>query len=350
MHHELNRPRRSFLGSAAVAIAAGQFPLFAAAASPGNQIHHALSAPGPDQASTSFGALKQIDAGSLNVGYAEAGPPDGHPVILLHGWPYDIHCFVDVAPLLAAAGYRVIVPFVRGYGTTRFLSHSTPRNAQPTALAVDTIALMDTLGINSAIVAGCDWGARTACILAALWPERCEGLVSVSGYLISNRGVAGNPLLPEAEYKWWYQYYLATARGQAGYEKYRNEFARLIWKLASPEWDFADAVFERSAASLHNPDHVAIVVHNYRWRLGLVNGESRFDALEQRLALLPVIGVRTITMEGDANGAPHPSSTDYERKFSARYEHRLISGGTGHNLPQEAPREFAQAVMDVAAP
>lgn len=348
MNDDMNHPRRRFLGTAALAVATAPFPMLVSAATATSEGRQERPALGPEQASTSFGALKQIDAGSLNVGYAEAGPPDGRPVILLHGWPYDIHTFVDVVPLLAAAGYRVIVPSVRGYGTTRFLSDSTPRNAEPAALAMDTIALMDALGIGRAIVAGCDWGARTACILAALWPERCEGLVSVSGYLISNRGVAGNPLPPEAEYKWWYQYYLATARGQAGYEKYRNEFARLIWKLASPEWDFSDAVLERSAASLHNPDHVAIVVHNYRWRLGLVNGESKYDALEQRLAGLPVIAVPTITMEGDANGAPHPSSTDYERKFSVRYEHRLIAGGTGHNLPQEAPKEFAQAVMDVA--
>lgn len=346
MNDYMNHPRRRFLGTAAMAVATAPFPMFVSAASAeGRQARPTV---GPGQALTSFGALKQIDAGSLNVGYAEAGPSEGRPVILLHGWPYDIHTFVDVAPLLAAAGYRVIVPAVRGYGTTRFLSDSAPRNAQPAALAMDTIALMDALGIERAIVAGCDWGARTACILAALWPERCEGVVSVSGYLISNRGVAGNPLRPEAEYKWWYQYYLATARGQAGYEKYRNEFARLIWKLASPEWDFSDAVFERSAASLHNPDHVAIVVHNYRWRLGLANGESKYDALEQRLAGLPVIAVPTITMEGDVNGAPHPSSADYESKFSGRYEHRLIAGGTGHNLPQEAPKEFAQAVMDVA--
>jgi len=294
-----------------------------------------------------FGPLKQIDAGVLNVGYAEAGPASGRPVILLHGWPYDIHTYVDVAPLLAAKGYRVIVPYLRGYGTTRFLSSETVRNGQPSAIAVDAIALMDALKIDKAILGGCDWGARTAGIMAALWPERCKGLVSVSGYLIGSQEAGKVPLPPKAELQWWYQFYFATERGRAGYEKYRRDFAKLIWQIASPKWAFSDATFDRSAAALDNPDHVAIVIHNYRWRLGLAAGEPRFDALEQRLAAAPIITVPTITMEGDANGAPHPEPVAYAKKFSGKYAHRLITGGIGHNLPQEAPRAFADAIIEV---
>ena len=296
---------------------------------------------------TSFGALKQIDAGVLHVGYAEAGPAAGPAVILLHGWPYDIYSYVDVAPLLAAAGYRVIVPYLRGYGTTRFLSNATPRNGQQSVLAVDTIALMDALKIEKAIVAGYDWGARTVNIIAALWPERCKAMVSVSGYLIGSREINKMPLPPKAELAWWYQFYFATERGQAGYEKYRREFAKLIWQLASPQWDFDDATFDRSAASFDNPDHVSIVMHNYRWRLSLAEGEQQYDALEKRLAQGPVISVPTITLEGDANGAPHPDASAYATKFSGTYAHRVITGGIGHNLPQEAPQAFAEAVLEV---
>jgi len=298
---------------------------------------------------TSFVALKQIDAGVLNVGYAEAGPPDGRVVMLLHGWPYDIHSFVDVAPRLAAQGYRVIVPYLRGYGTTRFLSSDTFRNGQQSVVAVDVIALMDALRIEQAILAGFDWGARTADIIAALWPKRCKALISVSGYLIGNQQAGKVPLPPQAELQWWYQYYFATERGRAGYDKYRRDFARLIWQLASPKWDFDDATFERTAAAFDNPDHVAIVIHNYRWRLGLAEGEPQYDNLEKRLAEAPVITVPTITLEGDANGAPHPEASAYAKKFSGRYEHRLIKGGIGHNLPQEAPQAFAEAVIDAAA-
>jgi pimeloyl-ACP methyl ester carboxylesterase len=298
--------------------------------------------------SRSFGALKQVDAGVLDVGYAEAGPADGPAMLLLHGWPYDIHTYVDVAPLLAAEGYRVVIPYVRGYGTTRFLSDDTLRNGQQAALAVDALAFMDALEIDKAIVAGCDWGARTADIVAALWPERCTGLVSVSGYLIGSREVNKQPLPPEAELQWWYQFYFATERGRAGYEKYTREFAKLIWRTASPEWDFADATFERSAAAFDNPDHVAIAIHNYRWRIGVAEGEPEYDELEERLAAAPAITVPTITLEGDANGAPHPDPSAYAGKFSGSYEHRTIEGGIGHNLPQEAPEAFAQAVMDVA--
>jgi pimeloyl-ACP methyl ester carboxylesterase len=294
-----------------------------------------------------FGAIKQIDAGLLNVGYAEEGPANGTAVILLHGWPYDIQSFTDVAPLLAAKGFHVIVPYLRGYGTTRFLSDSTFRNGQPSALAVDIIALMDALKIQKAIIAGFDWGARTADIMAVLWPERCRAIVSVSGYLIGSQASGRNPLPPNAELQWWYQFYFATERGKAGYDKYRHDFAKLIWKLASPKWNFDDAVFDRTAASFNNPDHVAIVIHNYRWRLGLVEGEPKYDDLEKRLAEAPVITVPAITLEGDANGAPHLDPGAYANKFSGKYANRIIPGGVGHNLPQEAPQAFAQAVIDV---
>jgi pimeloyl-ACP methyl ester carboxylesterase len=284
----------------------------------------------------------------VNVGYAEAGPSGGPVVILLHGWPYDIYSYVDVAPLLASAGYRVIVPYLRGYGTTHFISTGTLRNGQPSALAVDVIALMDALQIEKATVAGFDWGARTADIVAALWPERCKALVSVSGYLIGNQQSGKTPLSPKVELQWWYQYYFATERGRAGYDKFRNDFAKLIWQIASPKWDFDDATFNRSAAAFDNPDHVDIVIHNYRWRLGLAGGETKYDDLEKRLAEAPVITVPTITLEGDANGAPHPDPSAYATKFSGKYAHRMIEGGIGHNLPQEAPQAFAEAVLEVA--
>ena len=291
--------------------------------------------------------MKQIDAGVLNVGYAEDGPTDAPAVILLHGWPYDIHSFLDVSPLLAEAGYRAIVPYLRGYGTTRFLSSETFRNGQQSVLAVDVIALMDALGIEKAILAGFDWGARTANVIAALWPERCKALVSVSGYLIGSPEANRMPLPPKAELQWWYQYYFATERGRAGYEEYRNDFAKLIWQIASPKWDFDDATFDRSAASFENPDHVDIVIHNYRWRLGLAEGDPQYDDLEKRLAESPLISVPTITLEGDANGAPHPDASSYAKKFSGKYAHRIVEGGVGHNLPQEAPQDFAEALVEV---
>jgi pimeloyl-ACP methyl ester carboxylesterase len=296
---------------------------------------------------TSFASLKQIDAGLLNIGYAEAGPADGPPVILLHGWPYDIYSFVDVTPLLASVGHRIIVPYLRGYGTTKFLSSETFRNGQPSAVAVDIIALMDALKIEKATLAGFDWGARTANIMAVLWPERCKAMVSVSGYLIGSQESGKMPLPPKAELEWWYQFYFATERGRAGYDKNRHDFAKLIWQLASPKWNFDDATFERSAASFNNPDHVSIVIHNYRWRLALAEGEPKYADLDGRLAESPVITVPTITLEGDANGAPHPEPSAYANKFSGKYEHRTIKGGIGHNLPQEAPQAFAAAVVDV---
>jgi len=299
------------------------------------------------ETNTSFGALKQINAGVLSVGYAEAGPARGPAVILLHGWPYDIHSFADVTPVLASRGYRVIVPYLRGYGTTRFLSDASPRNGQQAALGVDTIALMDALGIGQAIIGGFDWGARSADVVAALWPDRCKALVSVSGYLIGSQAANKAPLAPRAEYAWWYQYYFATERGRAGYDTYRRDFGKLIWQLASPKWAFDDATFARSAVAFDNPDHVAIVIHNYRWRIALAPGEPQYDDLERLLAGAPAIAVPTISLEGDANGAPHPDPDAYASKFSGKYAHRTISGGVGHNLPQEAPQAFAQAIIDV---
>jgi pimeloyl-ACP methyl ester carboxylesterase len=297
---------------------------------------------------TSFGPLKQIDAGVLNNGYAEGGPANGPAVILMHGWPYDIYSFVDVTPLLASAGYRVIVPYLRGYGSTHFLSGDTMRSGQPLAVAADILALMDALKIEKAVLAGFDWGARTANIIAALWPERCKAMVSVSGYLIGSQESGKVPLPPSAELQWWYQFYFATERGRAGYDKYRHDFAKLIWQLASPKWNFDDATFDRSAAAFENPDHVSVAIHNYRWRLGLADGEAKYDDLEKRLDAGPRITVPTITMEGDANGAPHPDPSSYAGKFSGKYEHRNIGGGIGHNLPQEAPEAFAKAVIDVS--
>src|ERR1700723_696287 len=344
---EINRHRRSFLGTAAATMAAAQLLLNGSAEEQPSKTRPAGMSPVKPGTNTSFASLKQIDAGLLNVGYAEAGPSDGPAVILLHGWPYDIHSFVDVAPLLASAGYRVIVPYVRGYGTTRFLSSETFRNGQQAAVALDTIALMDSLKIEKATLAGFDWGGRTADIMAVLWPERCKALVSVSGYLIPSQAANRAPLPPKAELQWWYQFYFATERGRDGYDKYRRDFAKLIWQIASPKSNFDDATFDRSAGSFDNPDHAAIVIHNYRWRLGLAEGEPKYDDLEKRLAAGPVITVPTITLEGDANGAPHPEPGAYRAKFSGEYEHRTIPGGVGHNLPQEAPQAFAQAIVDV---
>jgi pimeloyl-ACP methyl ester carboxylesterase len=341
MSKEMTCHRRHFVSAAAATVAASQLGMIGSAAA---QPKVPAIRPGTN---TSFAPLKQIDAGVLNVGYAEAGPANGAPVLLLHGWPYDIHTYVDVAPLLASAGYRVIVPYLRGYGTTRFLSAEAPRNGQQSAIAVDMTALMDALKIDRAIIGGCDWGARTANIMAALWPERCKAMVSVSGYLIGNQEAGKLPLPPKNELEWWYQFYFATERGRAGYDKYRREFSKLIWQIASPKWNFDDATFARSAAAFDNPDHVEIVIHNYRWRLALVQGEAKFDDLEKKLALGPVITVPTITLEGDANGAPHLDPSAYAKRFTGKYEHRNLTGGIGHNLPQEAPQAFAQAIIDV---
>ena len=335
MPKEINHDRRRFLRDATMSLVAAELATMGSAA--------AQSSANPQ----SFGPLKQIDAGLLDIGYVEAGPAKGPAAILLHGWPYDIHSYFEVVPLLAAAGYRVIVPYLRGYGTTRFLSSETFRNGQQSAVALDTIAMMDALKIEKAVLAGFDWGGRSVDIMAALWPERCKAIVSVSGYLIPSPKVGKVPLPPSAELQWWYQYYFATERGRAGYDKYRHDFAKLIWGIASPKWAFDDATFDRSAAAFDNPDHVAIVIHNYRWRLGLADGEPKYDKFENQLAKFPAINVPAITLEGDANGAPHGEPSSYANKFSSRYEHRTIKGGVGHNLPQEAPQAFAQAVIDV---
>jgi pimeloyl-ACP methyl ester carboxylesterase len=347
MSEGINRHRRHLFGAVAMTIVAAKLDMIGSAKAQSNTTKSGGLSPIKPGTNTSFGSLQQIDAGVLNIGYAEAGPADGPAVILLHGWPYDIHSYVDVTPLLASAGHRVIVPYLRGYGTTRFLLSETVRNGQQSAVAVDIIALMDALEIEKATIAGYDWGARTANIIAALWPERCKAMVSVSGYLIGSPDANRMPLPPKAELEWWYQYYFATERGRAGYDKYRHDFAKLIWQTASPKWNFDDATFDRSAASFDNPDHVSIVIHNYRWRLGLAPGEPKYDDLEKRLAAGPLIAVPTVTLEGDANGAPHPDASSYAKKFSGKYAHRLIKGA-GHNLPQEAPQAFAEAVVEVA--
>jgi pimeloyl-ACP methyl ester carboxylesterase len=340
----IDHDRRRFLGAAAMTAAAAQFCMLgsANAQSAGTTLPQIKAG-----AHTSFAPLKQINAGVLNIAYAEAGPADGPPVILLHGWPYDIHSFVDVTPALASAGYRVLVPYLRGYGATRFLSSETFRNGQPSAVAVDVIDFMNALRIEKAVLAGFDWGGRTACIGAALWPERVRALVSVSGYLIGNQEAGKMPLPPKAELEWWYQFYFATERGRIGYEKNRHDFNKLIWRQTSPKWDFDDATYARSAAAFDNPDHVAVVIHNYRWRIGIAEGEAKYGELENRLATGPTISVPSITLESDANGAPHPEPGSYANKFTGRYQHRNITGGIGHNLPQEAPRAFAEAVIDV---
>ena len=332
MTEPIDHQRRRFLGAAALTLAAT-----------------GILANGPARAASGnakFDTVKQIEAGDLSIGYAELGAGDRPAVILLHGWPYDIHAIAEVAPLLVTAGYRVIVPHLRGYGTTRFLSATALRNGQQAVLAADVIALMDALKIETAVVGGFDWGARTANIVAALWPERVKAMVSVSGYLIGSRETNKHPLPPKAEFSWWYQFYFTTERGREGYDKYRAEFSKLIWELASPQWKFDDATFTRSAAAFDNPDHVDIVIHNYRWRLGLAEGDAKYDALEAKLAAAPAIAVPTITMEGDANGAPHPDPKAYAKKFTGKYAHRLVTGGIGHNLPQEAPQDFAQAIID----
>jgi pimeloyl-ACP methyl ester carboxylesterase len=347
MTESVDDGRRVVLKSAIMTIAAAGLGAMESGSAQAAEARAADDKKTGSRTSASFSSQKQIQAGLLNVGYAEAGPASGRPVMLLHGWPYDIYTYVDVAPLLASAGYRVIVPFLRGYGSTRFISSETVRNAQPAAVATDIVAFMGALKIDKAVIGGCDWGARTANIIAALWPERCKAMVSVSGYLIGNQQAGKIPLPPKDELDWWYQYYFATERGRLGYEKYRRDFAKLIWQTASPKWKFDDATFDRSAASFDNPDHVAIAIHNYRWRIALADGEGKYDDLEKRLATAPVITVPTITLEGDANGAPHLDPGAYAKKFSGKYAHRLIEGGIGHNLPQEAPRAFAQAVIDV---
>lgn len=349
MSNQINARRRRFLGTAVVSVGAMEAVLSGLADAQTGATSPVIASANTALPGTSLGAIKQINAGVLNVGYVDVGPPGGPVVILLHGWPYDIHSYADVAPRLASAGYRVIVPYLRGYGSTRFLSADTARNGQQSVLAVDVIALMDALGIQKAVLGGFDWGARTANVIAALWPERCKALVSVSGYLIGSQAGNQAPLPPKAELVWWYQFYFATERGRQGYEANRRDFAKLIWQLASPKWKFDDTTFERSASALQNPDHVAIVIDNYRWRLSLSRGEPQYDALERQLATAPAIAVPTITLEGDANGASHPEPATYVKKFVGKYAHRTLTGGIGHNLPLEAPAAFADAVIEVAS-
>ena len=338
MPHAINQSRRRVLSTSAWTVAAlcgTGTP--AAAAAGGGGAEATKHRP--------FAPLKQLDAGLLNVGYAEAGPGHGPPVVLLHGWPYDIHSYVDVAPLLAAAGYRVIVPYLRGYGSTRFLSSETLRNGQQSAVAVDVIALMDALHIDKAILGGFDWGARTVDVIAALWPERCKAIVAVSGYIITNLDANRRPLPPAAELGWWYQYYFATERGRLGYSANRQDFNRLIWQIASPKWKFDEATYQQTASAFANPDHVIIVVHNYRWRLSLAEGEQRYDALERRLFERPVITVPAITIASDFDG-PAADGKSYRDRFTGRYSHRILKD-IGHNVPQEDPQAFAQAIVDV---
>ena len=350
---EFDRGRRSFLATATLTLAVAQFGMSGAASAQST----ATSAPRVPAikpgTNTSFAPLKQIDADVLNVGYAEAGPANGPPVILLHGWPYDIYSFVDVAPLLASAGYRVIVPYLRGYGTTRFLSSGTFRSGEPAAVAVDIIALMDALKIQKAILAGFDWGARTANIIAAFWPERCKAMVSVSGYLIGSQQDGKMPLTPQAELEWWYQFYFATERGRAGYDKYRHDFSKLIWRLASPKWNFDDATFDRTAASFDNADHVPIVIHNYRWRLALAESEPRYADLGKRLAEAPVISVPTITMEGDTNGAPHhlPRPTPRNSQANMSTDSSRVASGTTcrRRLRKPSPRRWSTSIASSRA-
>ncbi|MFC7299529.1 alpha/beta fold hydrolase [Herminiimonas aquatilis] len=348
MTETTNFKRRHFLNTAALGLVAAQMGLLTSANAASSGTSSLSTAAGISPGTNCFSDIKQIKAGLLDVGYVDVGPAHGIPVLLIHGWPYDIHAFIDVAPILAAAGYRVIIPHLRGYGSTRFLSNDTLRNGQQATFTADMVAFMDALKIDQAIVAGFDWGARIAATLAALWPQRFKALVSVSGYLIGSQEINRKPLSPKAELQWWYQYYFATERGELGYRANTHEFARLIWELASPQWKFDDATFFRSAKSLDNPDHVAISISNYRWRLGLAPSEARYDELEKQLAKFPDISVPTITMEGDANGAPHPDPKAYAKKFTGKYAHRSVNGGIGHNLPQEAPQAFAQAILDVA--
>jgi pimeloyl-ACP methyl ester carboxylesterase len=289
--------------------------------------------------------LKQIDAGVLNIGYYEAGPADGPVVLLLHGYPYDIHSYIDVAPTLAAAGCRVIVPHLRGHGTTTFLDKRTSRSGQQAAIGADVIALMDALRIRRAVFAGYDWGGRAACVAAALWPERCNGLVSVNSYLIQDIAQAGIPLPAKVEAGFWYQFYFTTERGRAGLAAHRKDITRILWERNSPTWHFDDATFERSAVALNNPDYVDVVIHSYRHRLGTAPGHPQYEALENRLAAQPVITVPTITIDGDSDGViPATDGKSTAAKFGTDRTH-LVFANIGHNVPQEAPKEFAAAVM-----
>ena len=346
MSQVVNSRRRALLATTAAGAAAGALAWMASTRAGAAEVRSGIARrpAGP----ATLEPIRQIKAGELNVGYFEAGPVDGIPVLLMHGYPYDIHSYVDAAPLLAARGCRVIVPHLRGHGTTRFLEASALRNAQQSAVALDQIALLDALGIERAVMAGYDWGARTGCVLAALWPQRCIGLVSAGGYIITSQAAQQMPAPAKVEYAWWYQYYFATERGRAGLAANRRDIARVSWTTNSPLWKFDDATFERTAASFDNPDWVDIVVHNYRWRLGLAEGDPKHAELERRLAAQPTIAVPTITMEGDTNGiAPPTDGKASAAKFTGPRTHLVVHAG--HNVPQEAPEAFADAVLTLVS-
>jgi pimeloyl-ACP methyl ester carboxylesterase len=348
MSNEVNQRRRAFLGGAAASVVAADLALLGVARAADAQPAARPATAGASSGLPTLGPIRQVRAGELDVGYYEAGPVDGIPVLLMHGYPYDIHSYADAAPMLAARGCRVIVPHLRGHGSTRFLDSATPRNAQQSAVALDQIALLDALGIDRAVMAGYDWGARTACNIAALWPQRCLGMLSVGGYIVTNLAASQRPLPAKVEHDWWYQYYFATERGRAGLEANRRDLARILWTNNSPTWKFDDATFNRSAASFDNPDYVDIVIHNYRWRLGLAPGFAKYDEYEKRLATAPVISVPTITMDGDSNGiVPASDGKAYAAKFSGPRSHVVVHAG--HNVPQEAPQAFADAVWTLAS-
>ncbi len=293
--------------------------------------------------------LRCVRAGVLDLAYEQSGPDDGAPAVLLHGFPYDVRAFDEVAPRLAESGYRVIVPYLRGYGPTRFVADTTPRSGQQAALGADLLALLDALALRSAVLAGYDWGGRAACIVAALWPERARGLVTCGGYNIQDIAASATPATPATEHRRWYQYYLHGARGRAGLAANRRAFARLLWRLWSPTWAFDDATFERSAASFDNPDFVDVVVQSYRHRYGYAPGDPALEAIEARLAGQPAIGVPTVSLEGADDGVDPPAPTDGDaRHFGARYRRQVVPG-VGHNLPQEWPDGFADAVREVAS-
>jgi pimeloyl-ACP methyl ester carboxylesterase len=342
-----NQKRRYLLGAAALGVASVEWglPLVARAQSVGQAT--AASAGEPALPIKRLQPIKQVHAGVLDIGYYEAGPADGPVVLLLHGFPYDIHSYIEVAPILAAKGYRVVVPHLRGYGTTRFLDADTPRSGEQAALGADVIALMDALKIPKAVLAGYDWGGRAACVVAALWPERCAGLLSVNSYLIQDIAKAGKPLPAKVERGFWYQFYFTTERGRAGLAANRKDIARVMWPDNSPTWHFDEATFERSAAAFDNPDYVDVVIHSYRHRLGVAEGYPQYAELQRRLAAQPLITVPTVTLDGDSDGVVPATDGKGQAALFTRRTHHIVKG-VGHNVPQEAPVVFAEMVLAVA--